>query len=96
MSLPFCTRSIDVGDSKSPGQKRRQWRQEEIDIRTAILPFLAAENDVQADFLKERQRLNEAELMKDVGGWEVGASVYKTRYMAPMALPGMTHDLSKM
>ena len=67
-----------------------------MDIRLAILPFLSAENDVQSDFLHERIKLNEAELMKDVGGWEVGASVYKTRYMAPMALPGMTHDMSKM
>ena len=75
---------------------RRQWAQEDMDIRLAILPFLSAENDVQSDFLHERIKLNEAELMKDVAGWEAGANVYKSRYMRPMAPPLMQNDMSQM
>ena len=67
-----------------------------MDIRLAILPFLSAENDVQSDFLHERIKLNEAELMKDVAGGEAGANVYKSRYMRPMAPPLMQNDMSKM
>ena len=75
---------------------RRQWAQEDMDIRLAILPFLSAENDVQSDFLHERIKLNEAELMKDVAGGEAGANVYKSRYMRPMAPPLMQNDMSQM
>ena len=31
----------------------------------------------------------ESELMKDVHGWEAGASSYKTTFMAPMEVKGM-------
>ena len=40
--------------------------------------------------------LDEAELMKDVAGWEAGANVYKSRYMRPMAPPLMQNDMSQM
>lgn len=40
-------------------------------------------------FIKSKQLENEAELMKDVPNWEVGASVYKTRWMPTMTLPGI-------
>ena len=44
-------------------------------------------------FFEEKRLENEAELMKDVVGWEVGASVYKSgRYMRPMTVFGLNDD----
>ena len=54
-----------------------------MDIRLAILPFLSAENDVQSDFLHERIKLNEAELMKDVAGWGGGRQRVQVAVHAP-------------
>ena len=56
----------------------------------SIMPFLQAETDVKAAFLDSKRVENEAELMKDVPKWEVGASVYKSgRYMPPMTVFGV-------
>ena len=55
----------------------------------SIMPFLQAETDVKAAFLDSKRVENEAELMKDVPNWEAGASVYKTRWMRPMAVFGV-------
>ncbi|KOO20963.1 NADH-ubiquinone oxidoreductase subunit [Chrysochromulina tobinii] len=65
------------------------FNREELDIRMAVLPFLTAESDVKAAFIKSKMLENEAELMKDVPNWEAGASVYKTRYMSPMEVFGV-------
>ena len=44
-------------------------------------------------FYEEKRLANEAELMKDVPGWEAGASVYKSgRYMKPMTVFGLNDD----
>ena len=40
------------------------------------------------DYLSEKQAAKEKEIMADIPGWEVGASVYKTRYMRPMEVIG--------
>ena len=68
---------------------RREWRREQRDVRLAIMPFLQAEADVQRDFLRAKLLEKEADLMKDVPDWEVGASVYKTRHMKPMEQIGV-------
>ena len=73
-------------------QLRRSWRREEEDIRMATMPFLTAENDVRTAFLMERVKANEAEVMKQVPEWEAQASVYKTRWMAPMELQGFNPE----
>lgn len=65
---------------------RRGWAREEKDIRLAILPFLTAESDLQQAHLKTKLNEKEAELMKGVQGWEVGASVYQSTYVKPMEL----------
>jgi len=70
-------------------RQRRAFNREELDIRMAVLPFLTAESDVKAAFIKSKMLENEAELMKDVPNWEAGASVYKTRYMSPMEVFGV-------
>merc|ERR1740129_1104575 len=73
-------------------QLRRSWRREEEDIRLATMPFLTAENDVRTAYLMEKVKANEAEVMKQVPEWEAQASVYKTRWMAPMELQGFNHE----
>merc|ERR1719469_239605 len=71
---------------------RRVWRREEEDIRLATVPFLTAENDLRTAYLMQKVHANEAEVMKDLPDWEAGASVYKTRWAAPMELQGVLHD----
>jgi len=70
-------------------RQRREFRREDQDIRIAVLPFLTAETDVKAAFVKSKQLENEAELMKDVPNWEAGANVYKTRWMPAMDVFGL-------
>uniref|UniRef100_A0A6T7XSL9 NADH dehydrogenase [ubiquinone] 1 alpha subcomplex subunit 13 n=1 Tax=Prymnesium polylepis TaxID=72548 RepID=A0A6T7XSL9_9EUKA len=70
-------------------RQRREWRREELDIRMSIMPFLSAEADVQCDFLKKKWLAQEAELMKNEHGWEVGSSSYKTTVMPPMEIKGL-------
>eukprot|EP00270_Netrium_digitus_P006569 TRINITY_DN19152_c0_g1_i1.p1 TRINITY_DN19152_c0_g1~~TRINITY_DN19152_c0_g1_i1.p1 ORF type:complete len:145 (-),score=50.44 TRINITY_DN19152_c0_g1_i1:200-634(-) len=64
--------------------KRRELKKEKMDARMAILPLIQAEED--ARFVRERKKQleEEAELMKNVPGWKVGASVYSSgRWMPP-------------
>uniref|UniRef100_A0A7S3ES85 NADH dehydrogenase [ubiquinone] 1 alpha subcomplex subunit 13 n=1 Tax=Haptolina ericina TaxID=156174 RepID=A0A7S3ES85_9EUKA len=69
---------------------RREWKREEMDIRMSVMPFLTAEEDVQSVFLQSKKLENEAELMKDVKGWEVGKSVYNDgRWRRPMEIKGL-------
>lgn len=65
-------------------RQRQRDRQEDKDIRLAVLPFLAAERDVQANFLKANALEKEQALMADVPNWEMGVSAYKTTYMDNM------------
>lgn len=55
------------------------------------MPFLQAEADLQNAFVEAKMKENEAIFMKDVKGWEPGASVYKTRYMDVMKIFGINH-----
>ena len=73
----------------SANAQRREFAREETDMKMAVLPFLAAESDCKLAFIKGKQLANEAELMKDVPDWEVGASAYKTTYLPPMKVFGM-------
>ncbi|CDF32270.1 GRIM-19 superfamily protein, accessory subunit of the mitochondrial membrane respiratory chain NADH dehydrogenase, involved in animal cell death programs [Chondrus crispus] len=63
--------------------KRRMLRQEKKEVRFAITPLLQAEEDVR--FVAQRKEYHEweADVMKDVPGWEVGKNVYKTRNFVP-------------
>ena len=68
---------------------RRKLKRENEDIKLAIMPFLAAESDVQKTFFNKLVEEKEAELMKDVPNWELDRNVYKTRsYMDPMRVLG--------
>jgi NADH dehydrogenase (ubiquinone) 1 alpha subcomplex subunit 13 len=60
-------------------------KQEKKDIRLAIIPLLQAEED--ARFVVERSNYMawEAEVMKEVPGWDSDLNVYKTRtFMQPL------------
>eukprot|EP01111_Echinosteliopsis_oligospora_P019343 TRINITY_DN932_c0_g1_i1.p1 TRINITY_DN932_c0_g1~~TRINITY_DN932_c0_g1_i1.p1 ORF type:complete len:127 (-),score=32.85 TRINITY_DN932_c0_g1_i1:55-435(-) len=52
--------------------------------KLAVVPYLQAETDRR--YLKQlkKEQDEEAAVMKDVPGWVVGESVYKTRYMRPI------------
>lgn len=49
----------------------------------------ACASSSRRDFLRAKLLEKEADLMKDVPDWEVGASVYKTRHMKPMEQIGV-------
>ena len=70
-------------------RERREFSREEQDIRMSIMPFLQVETDVKLAYVREKTHENEAEIMKDVPNWEVGASVYKTRWMPGMTIFGL-------
>merc|ERR1719453_2684559 len=61
----------------SENRRRQKAGQEEMDIRLALTPFLSAEGDVQANWVKEKSMAREEILMAGVEGWTVGESVYK-------------------
>mmetsp|Transcript_15730 Transcript_15730/g.44016 ORF Transcript_15730/g.44016 Transcript_15730/m.44016 type:complete len:144 (-) Transcript_15730:197-628(-) len=64
--------------------QRRADRAEKEAARRALVPLLQAEEDRR--YLAERKALleKEAEIMKDVPGWKVGASVINsTRWLPP-------------
>uniref|UniRef100_A0A7R9U1N8 NADH dehydrogenase [ubiquinone] 1 alpha subcomplex subunit 13 n=1 Tax=Pinguiococcus pyrenoidosus TaxID=172671 RepID=A0A7R9U1N8_9STRA len=67
-------------------RKRRRVKEETRNMRIALAPMLQFEADVA--FLKQREEdlKKEAEVMKDVPGWEVGAPLYKTnvKWMPPL------------
>jgi NADH dehydrogenase (ubiquinone) 1 alpha subcomplex subunit 13 len=66
---------------------RAAYKQEKLDARLAVVPFLQAEED--ARFVRAKQRLDaqEAEIMKNVPGWEAGSSVYHTKRWMPPPKP---------
>lgn len=63
--------------------KRRMLRKEKREIRLAITPLLQAEEDARFVVQRDEYHKWEAEVMKDVPGWEVGKNVYKTRKFVP-------------
>ncbi|ORX77579.1 GRIM-19 protein [Basidiobolus meristosporus CBS 931.73] len=65
-------------------KERRELKREKIWARLHLLPMLQAEYDRDAYRRQYAAFVREAEIMKDVPGWEVGKSVYNTkRYIAP-------------
>ena len=65
--------------------ERRRLKEEKRQARINIVPVLQAEEDIR--FVRERREEleNEKELMKNVPGWEVGASPYSSnkRWIPP-------------
>ena len=57
--------------------------EEKINTRMALTPFLQAEAD--RVFVQRQAKFHawEAEVMKDVPGWEVGKNVYNSRWVPP-------------
>mmetsp|Transcript_11525 Transcript_11525/g.18366 ORF Transcript_11525/g.18366 Transcript_11525/m.18366 type:complete len:178 (+) Transcript_11525:3-536(+) len=66
--------------------KRRGWKQEKIEARRSLVPFLQAEEDIAYASKKKKRDALEAQVMSGVEGWTVGASVYNTSkiYAPPM------------
>jgi NADH dehydrogenase (ubiquinone) 1 alpha subcomplex subunit 13 len=66
---------------------RREIRLEKVARREALYPILQAEEDRSWVARKEAAVKKEAELMKDVEGWEAGKSVYSpgARWVPPAA-----------
>ncbi|KAL7556786.1 hypothetical protein ACA910_005227 [Epithemia clementina (nom. ined.)] len=55
----------------------------EREARITMVPFLQAEADLAYIAQKNKQLAREAEIMKDVPGWKVGESVYRTKRWVP-------------
>ena len=76
--------------------KRGNKLKEEIyNTRMALAPYLQAEAD--RVFVQRQAKFHawEAEVMKDVPGWEVGKSVYNTRWMPPADPTGHRRNFLK-
>ena len=64
--------------------ERNAAKKEKREARMAIVPYLQAEEDARAVAAKLNQDADEAEIMKGVKDWKVGASVYNSeRFWAP-------------
>mmetsp|Transcript_39663 Transcript_39663/g.126749 ORF Transcript_39663/g.126749 Transcript_39663/m.126749 type:complete len:122 (-) Transcript_39663:868-1233(-) len=63
--------------------ERRKVKQEKYQARLNIIPVLQAEEDARYVAEKAIRDAQEAEIMKDVPGWEVGKNVYSSRWMPP-------------
>ncbi|KAJ1650984.1 hypothetical protein IWQ61_008346 [Dispira simplex] len=63
----------------------RELRRERIWSRLHLVPLLQAELDRDIYRREQGMKAREAEIMKDVPGWQPGKSVYHTdRYIRPM------------
>ena len=66
--------------------ERNQQKMQERKVRYALAPILQAEADREY-MIRERANLQkEAEVMKDVSGWKVGASPYFSGKWMPRAV----------
>jgi NADH dehydrogenase (ubiquinone) 1 alpha subcomplex subunit 13 len=63
--------------------KRKDDFDEMRQARLHILPYLQAESDRRYLRMKKQALEEEAKIMKDVPGWVVGESVYKTPQWIP-------------
>jgi len=74
-------------------QERNQQRLAERQVRYALAPILQAEADREY-MRKEMENLKkEAEVMKDVPGWQVGKSPYNSGVWMPRAVQELRRDL---
>lgn len=64
-------------------KERRLLKAEKLDARKALLPFLQAEEDRRFVKAYSSFQQRQAEVMKDVPGYNADESVYKTRWMPP-------------
>mmetsp|Transcript_13968 Transcript_13968/g.38619 ORF Transcript_13968/g.38619 Transcript_13968/m.38619 type:complete len:135 (+) Transcript_13968:62-466(+) len=65
------------------GESNKKWRLEDYrakEARMGMVPFLQAESDLDWLYRRNKALEREARIMKDVPGWEVGASVYHTSH----------------
>ncbi|KAG8134329.1 putative NADH dehydrogenase protein [Naja naja] len=66
--------------------ERRHLAFEDTEARIAVMPLLMAEDDRRTLHLMHHNLDEEAKIMKDVPGWQVGESVYHTtRWVVPRA-----------
>ncbi|KAJ1991435.1 hypothetical protein H4R33_001356 [Dimargaris cristalligena] len=71
-------------------ESKKEWRElkrEKIWSRLHLVPLLQAEQDRDTYRREEAMKAREAEIMKDVPGWEVGKSVYNTDRYVPRTVP---------
>jgi NADH dehydrogenase (ubiquinone) 1 alpha subcomplex subunit 13 len=54
-----------------------------LQARKNMFPYLQAEHDLRYQQQRESIEAFEADVMRDVPGWEVGKCVYKTREWMP-------------
>lgn len=79
-----------VGQGNREGVEQKV---EERKVRYALAPLLQAESDKEL-LKREQQNLNrEAEVMKDVPGWKVGAGVYNNGKWMPRAVAPLQHSI---
>ncbi|KAK8827258.1 NADH dehydrogenase (ubiquinone) 1 alpha subcomplex 13 [Blastocystis sp. ATCC 50177/Nand II] len=64
-------------------RKMNEMDQERFNARLAMAPFLQAEEDIRYCAEEDAKLKKEAEVMKDIPGWEVGKSVYNSRKWVP-------------
>ena len=65
---------------------KAEQRLEDRRIRYSISPYLQAESDLVYTLLEKENLKREAEIMKDVNGWNVGESWYFSRKFMPRAI----------
>lgn len=71
-------------DASDRLQHRRERREEVMQARKNVFPYLQAEHDLRFQAHREVVEAYEADVMSDIDGWEVGKCVYKTRdWVAP-------------
>uniref|UniRef100_A0A8C7E8Z2 NADH dehydrogenase [ubiquinone] 1 alpha subcomplex subunit 13 n=3 Tax=Nothoprocta TaxID=8806 RepID=A0A8C7E8Z2_NOTPE len=71
------------GPTLSP---RRRLLIEDLEARIALMPLLQAEADRRTLRLMRQNLDEEAKIMKDVPGWQVGESVFHTERWVPPTL----------
>uniref|UniRef100_A0A8C6YPU4 NADH dehydrogenase [ubiquinone] 1 alpha subcomplex subunit 13 n=1 Tax=Nothoprocta perdicaria TaxID=30464 RepID=A0A8C6YPU4_NOTPE len=65
---------------------RRRLLIEDLEARIALMPLLQAEADRRTLRLMRQNLDEEAKIMKDVPGWQVGESVFHTERWVPPTL----------
>ena len=65
---------------------RREYKKEKRLARAALIPLLQAEEDARYVAARREEIAKEAEIMKNVPGWEAGKSVYHSGKWMPAAV----------
>ena len=64
-------------------EEKRELQRERVWSRIYLTPMLQAEADRDSYRRRMATQAREAEIMKDVKGWDATASVYRHRYVEP-------------